>query len=46
MASTREYIQLRQYPPVLVPAIALALTALAFELIGTALRRQGGTASQ
>lgn len=45
LAGARQYIELRQYPPVLVPAVALALAALSFELIGVVFRRQGGPPS-
>jgi ABC-type dipeptide/oligopeptide/nickel transport system permease subunit len=38
LSTARQYILLHQFLPVLVPAVAVALAAFAFELIGVALR--------
>lgn len=46
LAGARDYIQRRELASVLVPAIAIAAAALAFELIGVALRARGNAARE
>lgn len=41
LSGARLYVERHQFGPVLVPAVAIALAALAFELIGIALRARG-----
>ncbi|HYM51412.1 MAG TPA: ABC transporter permease subunit, partial [Candidatus Limnocylindrales bacterium] len=38
LASARHYIEIHQLLPVVVPAVAIAIAALAFELLGVAIR--------
>ena len=46
LADARNYILKEQWLPVMMPALTLALLALAFEMLGLALRyRDGGRSS-